>query len=111
MEDLIQTQNSVTRPISRLDSIMSELINENEESLPCQPLTNPYFSNSMIGPKNYVILKTKIQFQHTYLNLTKPQVLKVALTFWQVISFLKLTLNMNVIPNLMLVIPFQFLIQ
>ena len=28
MEGMIQTQNSVTRPISRLDSLMSELTNE-----------------------------------------------------------------------------------
>ena len=46
MKDIIQTQNSVTRPISRLDSIMSDLINESEESLSCQPLTNPYIPNS-----------------------------------------------------------------
>ena len=46
MKDMIQTQNSVIRPISRLDSIMSELINESEESLSCQPLTNPYIPNS-----------------------------------------------------------------
>jgi len=47
MKDTIQTQNSVTRPIIRLDSIMSELINENVESLSCQPLTNPYIPNSI----------------------------------------------------------------
>jgi len=47
MEDMIQTQNFVTRPISRLDSIMSELINESEKSLSCQPLTNPYIPNSI----------------------------------------------------------------
>jgi len=46
MKDIIQTQNSVTRPISRLDSIMSDLINESEESLSFQPLTNPYIPNS-----------------------------------------------------------------
>ena len=46
MEDIIQTQNSITWLISRLDSIMSELINVNEESLSCQPLTNPYIPNS-----------------------------------------------------------------
>ena len=45
MEDMIQTQNSVT-PISRLDSIMSDLINESEESLSCHLLTDPYISNS-----------------------------------------------------------------
>ena len=43
---MIQTQNSITRPISKFDSIMSELINENEESLSCQPLTNSYIPNS-----------------------------------------------------------------
>ena len=45
MEDMIQTQNSATWPIKRLDSIMSELINENEESLSCQSLTNPCIPN------------------------------------------------------------------
>ena len=46
MEDMIQTQNSVTLHISRLDSIMSDLINESKESLSCQSLTNPYIPNS-----------------------------------------------------------------
>ena len=46
MKDIIQTQNSVTCPISRLDSIMIDLINESEESLSCQPLTNRYIPNS-----------------------------------------------------------------
>jgi len=46
MEDMIQSQNSVTRPISRLDSLMSELINESEKSLSCQSLTDPYIPNS-----------------------------------------------------------------
>ena len=44
MEDMIQ--NSVTRPSSRLDMIMSDLINESEESLSWQPFTNPYIPNS-----------------------------------------------------------------
>ena len=43
---MIQTQNSVTRSISRLDSLMSELINESKKSLSCQPLTDPYIPNS-----------------------------------------------------------------
>jgi len=47
IEDMIQIQNFVTRFISRLDSIMSKLINENEENLSCQPLTNPYIRNSI----------------------------------------------------------------
>ena len=80
MEDMIQTQNFVTWPISRLDSIMSELINENEESLSCQPLTNPYIPDSTDW--THVVLETKIQFQHTHVNLTKLQVLQITLTFW-----------------------------
>ena len=47
MEDMIQTQNSVTWPINRLDSIMNDWINESEESLSSQPLTNPYIPNSI----------------------------------------------------------------
>ena len=46
MEDMIPNPNSVTRPISRLDSLMSELINESEESVSCQPLIDPYIPNS-----------------------------------------------------------------
>ena len=44
---MIPNSNSVTRPISRLDSLMSELINESEESLSCQPLIDPYIPNSI----------------------------------------------------------------
>ena len=47
MKDMIKTQNSVTRPSSKLDSIMSNLIIESEKSLSFQPLTNPYISNSI----------------------------------------------------------------
>ena len=46
MEDMIQTQNFVTQPISMLDSIISDLINKSEESLSCQLLTTPYILNS-----------------------------------------------------------------
>ena len=46
MEDMIPTPNSVTRPISRSDSLMSELINESEENLSCRSLTDPYIPNS-----------------------------------------------------------------
>ena len=44
--DMIPNPNSVTWPVSRLDSLISELINESEESLSCQPLTDPYIPNS-----------------------------------------------------------------
>ena len=66
MEDMIQTQNFVTRPICRLDSIMSELINENEESLSCQPLTNSYLSDSTDWTQKSCYFGTKIQFQQTH---------------------------------------------
>jgi len=46
MEDMIPNPNPVTQPISRLDSILSELINESEESLSSQPLTDSYIPNS-----------------------------------------------------------------
>ena len=46
MKDVIQTKNSIPRPISRLDSLMIKLINESEESLSCRPLTDPYIPNS-----------------------------------------------------------------
>ena len=71
---MIHNRNSVTRPISRLDSIMSKLINKSKKILSCQPLPNPYISTLSIGPKNHVILETKIQFYHTHLNLTKIKI-------------------------------------
>ena len=46
MEDMIPNPNSVTRLISRLDSLLIELINESEESLSCRPLTDPCIPNS-----------------------------------------------------------------
>ena len=44
---MIQSRNSVTLPIIRLDSIMSELVNMSQKILSYQPLTNPYISNSI----------------------------------------------------------------
>ena len=107
MEDMIPTPNSVTRPISRLDSLMSELINESEKNICCQFLTDPYIPNSADWTQESCHFEIHLQFHHTNLNLTNI----TSLTFWQVILFLKLTLILNVISNLMLVIPFHFLIQ
>jgi len=47
MKDMIPTQNSVTRPISWLDAIMSKLVNDyrNEKTLSYQLLTNKYASH------------------------------------------------------------------
>ena len=72
---MIPTPNSVTRPINRLDSLMSELINESEKSLSCRPLTDPYIPNSTDLPKNHVILEIQFQFHHTNLNLTNINLL------------------------------------
>ena len=38
-------------------------------------------------------MKTKIQFQDTYLNLTKLRLLEIPLTFWQVIIFFEIELE------------------
>ena len=43
-----------------------------------------------------MLLENKNPFQHTHLNLPKLQILKMTLTVWQVIPFLKLNLRMNV---------------
>ena len=101
---MILTPNSVTRPVSRLDSLMSELINESEKNLSCQPLTDPYIPNSTDWTHESCHFGNQIQFQNIHLNLTTLQVMKIAWTFWQVIPFLKLKSNLNVILNLMLVI-------
>jgi len=66
---MIQTQNSITRPISGLDSIMSELINEKVFLVNLSPIFIPLTLS--IGPKNHVILEIKIQFHHIHLNLLK----------------------------------------
>ena len=54
IRDTIQTQKFVTRPISRLDSIMCELIIRSEKILSFQSLTNPYITQS-IGPNNHIV--------------------------------------------------------
>jgi len=47
----------------------------------------------LIGPKNNVVLETKLQFQHIHFNFTKLQVLRTTLIFWQVIRFFKIELE------------------
>ena len=108
---MIQTQNSFTQPICRLDSIMSEFINENEESLSCQPLTNPYTLNCINWTQESCYFGNQDSISAHHLNLTKLQVLKVLLIFWQVITSLKLNLSMNVIQIHKLIILFHFLIK
>ena len=109
--DMIQTKNSVTQPINRLDLILSELINRSEGILSYQSLPILIPLTLSMEPKNHVVLEAKIEFQHTHLNLTKIKILRTTLIFWQVISFLKLNLSMNIIRNLNLAIQFNFLTQ
>ena len=78
---MILTQNFVTRPISRLDSIMSELINENKKSLSCQPLTNPYIPDSINWTQESCYFENQNSISAHTFDLTKLKLLKVALTF------------------------------
>ena len=108
---MILNPNSVTRPISRLDSLMSELINESEESLSCQPLTDPYIPNSTDWTHESCHFGNPDSIsEHTFTLEHSPSYenrLNILVSY----PFPELKLNMNVILNLMLVIPFQFLIQ
>ena len=97
MKDMIQTQNSITRPISRLDSIMSNLINKSEKSLSCQPLTNPYIPNSTDWTQELCHFRSQDSILKRTFELDQTPSYGSRLTFWQVIPFLKLKLNMKVI--------------
>ena len=108
---MIHTQNSVTQPISRLGIIMNKLINENEESFSCQPLTNPYIPNFIDWTQESCYFGNQDSISVHPLELDQTHVLKITLTFWKVNPFLELKLNMKVILNLKLVILFHFLIQ
>ena len=81
---MIQTQNSVTQPSSRLDSIMSDLINESEESLSCQPLTNPYIPNSTDWTQESCYFGNKDSISERTLELDQTPSYESPWTFWQV---------------------------
>ena len=59
--------------MNSLDSILSELINRSEGILSYQSLPILISLTLSMESKNHVVLKAKIQFQHTHLNLTKLQ--------------------------------------
>ena len=108
-----QFQKSSTQSIDRLEAQLRQLVNiyRNEETRFYQPLTNSDISNSINLDQESCCFENQDSIQHTHLNLTKLQILKISLTFWQVIHFRKLNLSMNVILNLKLTIQFHFLIQ
>ena len=87
---------------------MSELINENEETLSCQSLTNPYIPNSIDWTQE------SCYFGNQESILAHPFELDQTLSFESHIDILasilslKLKFNMNEILNLKLVISFTF---
>jgi len=90
---------------------MIDLINESEESLSCQPLTNRYIPNSTDWTKESCYFGNQDSISTNPVKLDQTQGLKITSIFWQVIPFLKLKLNMKVILSFKLEIPFHFLIQ
>ena len=111
MKDMIQAQNSVTRPIGRLDSIMSELFNENEESLSCQPLTNSYIPNSIDWTQESCYFENQDSVSAHPFELDQTLSFESHIDILASYLFPEMKLNMNMILNLKLVIPFHFLIQ
>ena len=75
MKDMILTPNSFTRPISSLDSLTRELINESEESLSYRPLTDPYIPNSTDWTQESCHFGNPVSIHHTNLNLTNINLL------------------------------------
>ena len=108
---MIQTQNSVIRPSSRLESIMSDLINESEESLSCQLLINPYIPNSIDWSQESCYFENQDLISECTFELDQTPSYENRLYILASFPFPELKLNMNVILSLMLVIPFHFLIQ
>jgi len=104
---MIQTQNSVTRPISRLDSLMSELINESEQSLSCQPLTDPYIPNSTDWTQESCHFGNLASILSYQLELDQHHILDILASY----PFPEIELELESDPDLQLGIPFHFLIQ
>ena len=109
-EDLIQSRNSVTQSLNRLEAKVSHLVNtindRNEETPPKTFLTIPdSLTNIDEESHGTVEILTNIQFHHKTLNLTNTNLL----TNYQVFILIELKLKMNVtqIPNV--VIQFHFL--
>jgi len=111
MEEMIQTQNSVTRPISRLDSIMSEMINENEENLFCQPLTNPYISNSIDWTQESCYFRNQDSISAHLFEFDQTLSFENHIDILASYHLPEIEIELKVILNLKLVIPFHFLTQ
>jgi len=70
---IIQTQNSVTQHISRLDLILSELINRSERNFSCQPLTHSYISDSINWTKELCCFENQDSISAHPFELDKNQ--------------------------------------
>ena len=94
MEDMIQTQKVVTQSISRLDAIMSELVNDyrNEKTLSYQPLFNPDISNS-------IDLTQKSWCFENHFNLTKIKILENHIDILASYPFLEIELEHECDPE------------
>ena len=108
---MIQTKNYVTRPISRLDSIMSELINKSNKILSCQLLINPYISNSINWTQESCYFGNQDSISSYLFELDQTPSFENRIDILASYPFLEIELIMNVILNLNLVIQFNFLTQ
>ena len=111
MEDMIPNLNSVTQPISRLDSIMSDLINESEDNLSCQPLTNPYIPNSTDWTQESCSFGNQDSISEHTFELDQSPSNESRLDILASYPFPELKSNLNVILNFLLGTPFHFMIQ
>ena len=90
---------------------MSDLINESEESLPCQPLTNPYILNSTDWTQESCYFRNQDSISAHPFKLDQTLSFESPIDILASYPFLKLKLNMKVILNLKFVILFHFLTQ
>ena len=111
MEDMILNPNSVTRPISRLDSLMTELINESEENLSCQPLTDPYIPNSTDWTYESCHFGNPVSISSYKPELDQTLSYESRLDILASYPFPEIEIEPECDPEPLLVIPFHFLIQ
>ena len=105
---MILNPHSVTRPISRLDSLLSELINESEENLSCQPLTDSYIPNSTDWTHESCHFGNPASISEHTIELDHAPIYKNRLDILASYPFPEIETDLTVILNLMLVIPFRF---
>ena len=101
MEDMIPNPNSITRPISRLDSIISDLINESKDNLSCQSLTNPYISNSTNWTQESCSFGNQDSISEHTFEIDQSPSYESRLDILASYPFPEIEIELNVILNLM----------